>query len=291
MKHVVYGVAASALLLFLYFAIVGLLQGMDYAISRFIELWYFMIPLVVGFGIQVGLFSCIHSATKVGGKATAVSGGMSTGSMVACCAHHVTDVAPILGVSALGVFLLEYQSAFLVIGLVSNALGILFMLNVAKKSRMKFETKFFEGLMKFDYGKLIKVAAIVGVILIVISFILIKPPQPQPTSTQIDLQMLSDEQNTVTFDVDPLPFSSNEPVKFDVSMNTHSVALDFDPAQISTLIVDGKEIKPTGWSGSGPGGHHRSGTLAFPAIGKAPKNIKLVMKNAAGADRIFEWNL
>src|SRR3990167_6283609 len=119
MKHVVYGVAASALLLFLYFSIVGLLQGMNYAVTRFIELWYFMVPLVIGFGIQIGLFSCIHSAAKAGGKAAAASGGMSTGSMIACCAHHVTDVAPLLGATALGLFLVQYQSAFLVIGLVS----------------------------------------------------------------------------------------------------------------------------------------------------------------------------
>src|SRR3989338_624153 len=263
MKHFVYGAAASALLLFLYFSIVGLLQGMNYAVTRFIELWYFMIPLVVGFGVQIGLFSCIHSAAKVGGKAAATSGGMSTGSMIACCAHHVTDVAPLLGVSALGIFLLEYQSAFLVIGLVSNALGIIFMLNVAKRSKMKFETKFFKSIMKLNLDKILKIAIVVGVILIVISFILIKPPQVQPTSTQIDLQALSDDQNTVTFDVDPLPFNVNDPVKFDVSMNTHSVALDFDPAKISTLIVDGKEIKPTIWEGSGPGGHHRSGVLTF----------------------------
>ncbi len=292
LKHFVYGAAASALLLFLYFAIVGLLQGMDYAVTRFMELWYFMVPLVIGFGVQVGLYSCIHDAAKVGGKAAVASGGMSTGSMIACCAHHITDVAPLIGASALGIFLVDYQSAFLVIGLVSNALGILFILRAAKMSRVRFQTKLFRNLMKLDYNKLIKIAAVAGVIIIALSFVLIKPPQIiNNTDNAINLGPVSDDQNSVTFEVEPQPFALNEPIKFSISMDTHSVALDFDPAQISTLIVDGKEVKATSWDGPGPGGHHRSGTLTFPSISGRPKKIRLEMRGAAGADRIFEWSL
>lgn len=289
-KSIIHGIAASALLLALYFTIVGILQGLGYAVSRFIELWYFMAPLVIGFGFQIGLFSHIHSMVNAGAKTAVASGGMSAGSMVACCAHHVTDVAPLIGVSAIGIFLLEYQSAFLVLGLVSNAIGILFMMSIAKKNGMKFKNSFMKGAMKYDFRKLMKIAAVIGVVIIILAFILVKPPQIQEEKG-INLAALSDDQNAVTFDVDPLPFTAADPVKFDVSINTHSVALNFAPDEISTLLADGKELKAISWEGSGPGGHHRSGTLTFPPLGTVPKNLKLVMKSATGADSIFEWNL
>ncbi len=48
--------------------------------------------------------------------------------MAACCAHHLTDVLPNLGLSGLATFLASYQVLFIVIGVLSNVVGITIML-------------------------------------------------------------------------------------------------------------------------------------------------------------------
>ena len=86
---------------------------------------------------------------------------------------------------------------------------------------------------------------------------------------------------------------------FQVVMNTHSVDLDaVDLRQLVTLRVDGgAALQPAGWDAP-KGGHHRSGTLTFPAstadgsptIGPGSHTIDLVIRDVAGvAERAFQW--
>ena len=87
---------------------------------------------------------------------------------------------------------------------------------------------------------------------------------------------------------------------FKVALDTHSVDLDgYDLARLASLRVDGgTEFAPMLWSAS-KGGHHREGTLAFPArIGDAPtipadaRSVSLVIRDIAGvAERSFTWTL
>ena len=88
---------------------------------------------------------------------------------------------------------------------------------------------------------------------------------------------------------------------FGVSLDTHSVGLDsIDLQELATLRVDGgPEIRPVGWDAP-KGGHHRGGTLAFPAtgpdgstlIGPQARTIELVLRNVAGVpERVFSWAL
>jgi hypothetical protein len=65
------------------------------------------------------------------------SGSASATAMVACCIHHVTDVLPILGLSAAASFLTRYQRPFMLIGLVMNIIGIIVMLVVLCRERQK----------------------------------------------------------------------------------------------------------------------------------------------------------
>jgi len=62
---------------------------------------------------------------------------MSTVAMVACCAHHVTDVLPILGLTAAAAFLAEYRIPFMLIGLGTTLIGIAVMLVILLKERRK----------------------------------------------------------------------------------------------------------------------------------------------------------
>lgn len=61
----------------------------------------------------------------------------STIAMVACCAHHVTDVLPILGLTAAATFLAQYRIAFMLVGLGTTLIGILMMLFILIKERRK----------------------------------------------------------------------------------------------------------------------------------------------------------
>ena len=127
-KYILIGLSASGLLLLFYFIVSSLLGGFQFAVDNFIQLWYWMVPLVVGFGIQMGMFFYVKNEMhKKAAAEAAASTGISTGAMVACCAHHIADIAPFLGITALGIFLTKYQSTFLLIGMLSNILGVTYM--------------------------------------------------------------------------------------------------------------------------------------------------------------------
>ncbi len=107
--------------------------------------------------------------------------------------------------------------------------------------------------------------------------------KPLDNSNLANFQALTNNENNVEFQVTPL--SSSE---FQIAIDTHSVDLDFDLAEISMLYDDiGNEYKAIKWEGSEPGGHHRSGILKFPTVDKNAKLIKLVIKDSTA--REFEW--
>jgi hypothetical protein len=107
--------------------------------------WY-VLPIIVGFGIQAalyailrfGLFTPITSSGHTGAL-IGTSGGTSATAMVACCIHHVTDVVPILGLSAAASFLTRYQRPFMLVGLAMNLIGISVMLIVLSRERQKVQ--------------------------------------------------------------------------------------------------------------------------------------------------------
>ena len=103
----------------------------------------------------------------------------------------------------------------------------------------------------------------------------------------------SSNANSVRVDVVPVQLSSGKEVRFEVRMNTHSVPLNYDLIAISILKDDqGREYRASVWNGSPAGGHHRSGTLEFPAIAERTKSVTLYIKNIAGVPkRIFDWKL
>ena len=122
------GLAASGALLVFYLALVSLIsQSWVHALWLLAEDRWFVIPIVLGFGFQAGLFThlrALHSASRARTAVTGSSAGISTAAMVACCAHHVSDVLPLLGLSGAALFLTEYKVPFMVVGLLSNAAGI-----------------------------------------------------------------------------------------------------------------------------------------------------------------------
>lgn len=290
-KHHIHGVLAAVLLFLIYFITLSVLNNVEHAVTQFIDIWYLMVPLVVGFGIQIGLFSFIRTSAKAAAGAAAASGSVSAGSMVACCLHHVTDVIPVIGLSAAAIFLDVYQPVFLLIGVVSNIVGIVFMMSIIQKRNLHN----LGGISKYNLSRTIKPLIVVGIVVVAVTSIAVYSSQvftangivtPDNGNDIIQLETKYNEENMVDFEVTPRV--SGNVVMFDVGMNTHVVDLDFDPAGISELSVDGKIYYPDSWDGSPPGGHHRSGTLTFSGV-DVQDGMKLTMRNAGGVDRIFVW--
>src|SRR3989338_6441431 len=99
-----FGGGAFVLLLAIYFGVVSLISGMGFAFEQFATFWYFIVPLALGFGVQVGLYTYLKNLVGqhgASGKVVAVSGTTSTAAMVSCCAHYLVNILPILGVTRL----------------------------------------------------------------------------------------------------------------------------------------------------------------------------------------------
>src|SRR3989338_9872820 len=129
-KSVVYGALASAVLLGVYFSILTLVSGWNFAQVQFAAYWYFIVSLVVGFGIQIALYQYIKALVHSGqgmGKVVGVSGTTSTAAMISCCAHYLVNILPVLGVSAFASFVGAYQVELFWIGILSNLVGIGYM--------------------------------------------------------------------------------------------------------------------------------------------------------------------
>jgi hypothetical protein len=135
-----------------YLGLLTWLQGWEYAAGQFSRDRFYVLPIILGFGIQAALYSLLRwrlflpvSSTYGAGPMMGASGGTSATAMVACCLHHVTDVLPILGISAATSFLARYQRPFMLVGLVMNLAGIVLMLFVlyreSKKLRLALETQ------------------------------------------------------------------------------------------------------------------------------------------------------
>ena len=147
-KHILWpvgaGIAGAVFLTGLYFGIVSIAESPQHAVDLFWEERLIVIPIILGFGVQMALYTILKKRlfvplSNVGpsGALTGAGGATSTVAMVACCAHHVTDVLPILGLTAAATFLAEYHTAFMLVGLGTTLIGIAVMLVILFRERRK----------------------------------------------------------------------------------------------------------------------------------------------------------
>lgn len=132
-----FGIGAFVFLLAIYFGVVSLISGRDFALEQFVTFWYFIVLLASGFGIQVGLYTYLRNLVgqhAASGKVVAVSGTTSTAAMVSCCAHYLTNILPILGVTGFLTVVAEYQVELFWLGLAFNAAGILYVASMVIKA-------------------------------------------------------------------------------------------------------------------------------------------------------------
>lgn len=298
-------IAGFALVLF-YLILLSIANSPQHAIEQFYSMWYWILILASGFGIQITLYSYIKYSINESIKGTKAeviaSGGISTGSMIACCAHHLVDVLPILGLSAASLFLLKYQIPFIILGIASNIAGITMMLNIIQKNKIYDETGKYKAIFKNDLKNardIVIVLAIIIVALVFIAFAFLNDGganaisnDGQSLQAANKLETKTNEGNGISIDVTPV-IISEKLVEFEVVITTHTGSLDFDVDKISILEdAKGSKYTPLLWEGSPSGGHHRNGVLKFPELKEKPISIKLTMKNIGNIpERVFNWDM
>jgi len=144
------GLGGSLFLTGLYLGLVSWAESFQHAVEFMWEDRWIVLPIILGFGVQMALFVILKkrlfmpvdrigpsSVKNTVGVMTGASGATSTIAMAACCAHHVTDVLPILGLTAAATFLAEYRTTFMLVGLGTTLVGIAVMLVILFKERRK----------------------------------------------------------------------------------------------------------------------------------------------------------
>ncbi|MHB1131581.1 MAG: heavy-metal-associated domain-containing protein [Chloroflexota bacterium] len=135
-QPVLFALLGVAGLLGLYLGIITLAQGWEHARQQLSDDRWFVAAIATGFGAQVGLFAylrTLHAHANAGGVAT--STGTSGAAMLACCAHHLVDLLPIVGLSGAAIFLNDYKLPLLWLGIVMNAAGLAYMLRRLQQHR------------------------------------------------------------------------------------------------------------------------------------------------------------
>jgi len=134
---IAFGLVGAAALVGLYLGIVTWAQGPEHAFELLWDDRIFVGLISAGFGTQVGLFAYLRLLQRAMARESVALAGAGTAtssvSMVACCAHHLADVLPIVGLSGLAVFLVEFRTPLMLIGIATNVVGVLVMLRQLRR--------------------------------------------------------------------------------------------------------------------------------------------------------------
>ena len=111
-----------------YAVVVGLASGsVDHLVDQIRSDWWLLVPIVAGFGVQVGLMSELrrrHHAATLAAGAVGVGAGTSAAGMVACCAHHLAELVPFLGLTGVATTLTAWRTEMMLVGLTVNVVAI-----------------------------------------------------------------------------------------------------------------------------------------------------------------------
>jgi hypothetical protein len=111
-----------------YAGIVGGVGGLTHLGEQAASDWPWLALILAGFGTQIALLVELRRRRRAHHGVTAAAGaggGASAAGMIACCAHHIADLAPIIGASGAAVFLTGYRVPIMLTGVVINAAGVL----------------------------------------------------------------------------------------------------------------------------------------------------------------------
>lgn len=124
-----------------YLGIVSLAESPRHALDLFWEDRWLVVPILLTFGVQLGLFTFVrtgaHLSAPAAGASTAAGGGLSTVAMIACCVHHVTDLLPVVGIGLAATLLTAWKLPLMGFGLATNLAGIAVMAWLIRRDRRR----------------------------------------------------------------------------------------------------------------------------------------------------------
>lgn len=140
------------------------------------RLWYWVLLLAAGFGLQLGLY--VHIRHRIREKMAAgttaevaASGAVSTGSMIACCSHGLVNLLPVFGISAAAAFLARYQLSFILFGVFSNLIGVTIMFGIARKHGIEFANPLLRWLAGWNMKVVRSLLIVIGTATVLFSII------------------------------------------------------------------------------------------------------------------------
>ena len=113
------------------FLVLYLLNFPSMALLQLKKYLILIVLLVLGFGIQIGLYTYVKHKEAVCTITSMAGGGISSISMLLCCSHYLVNFLPFISLGFANL-LAEYTFWILLFGLLSNIFGIIFMLRKAK---------------------------------------------------------------------------------------------------------------------------------------------------------------
>ncbi len=137
----IFGGAIGLLVVLFNISIASLAEGSfknGYEVFLANGMFVYLIPLAVS--VQMGLFRYHRNITtgNIAGSEKMGMAGSATSSlaMVACCLHHVSDLLPAVGfILATSSFLIQYKDAIIIIGLLANVAGSIYIARAIIKDR------------------------------------------------------------------------------------------------------------------------------------------------------------
>jgi hypothetical protein len=121
-----WGVLASAGIAAFYVAVLALSSDWAHLHDQARQDWWLLVPIVAGLGTQVALTVELrrrHRAHHLGATTGAGTSASAVG-MVACCAHHLADLVPLVGATGLAAFLFDWRVPFMLAGITVNAVAV-----------------------------------------------------------------------------------------------------------------------------------------------------------------------
>ena len=137
-RSIAVGVLGAAALLGMYLGIISLAQGVEHALEQLATDAVFVGLIAAGFGTQIALFAELRTVDRrhrASAAVTAAGTGTSTAAMLACCAHHLVDLLPLVGLSAAAVFLNAYKTPLFLVGIGMNVIGIVVIARQLQRAR------------------------------------------------------------------------------------------------------------------------------------------------------------
>ncbi len=124
------GAGATVMLFVVYGVIVMFVSGLNFVVTQFLQYWYFIVSLAIGFGTQIGCYVYLKKISHHAGVSRGIVAGTGTTStlaMISCCTHYLATVIPALGAFGIASVADKYQVGFFWVGIVFNVWGIIFM--------------------------------------------------------------------------------------------------------------------------------------------------------------------